>query len=194
MRTARDQKEAPSRVAVVGAGISGLTCAYELQKGGADVVVYESSDHVGGRMSTRVKDGLYFDIGADHLCDHYVHMKSLCAELDIEWEQMRHVEYAVIRDHEAVPLHQAVGWWSKMKLAMQYSPVDRGSAAERTAGGSADSRSGVDQRGDAVRVDSVRGDSVRLDWAAHLFFASSIKASSVGGSTGCADESPVSFT
>lgn len=116
----------PLRVAVIGAGISGLACAYELRKGGAEVVVYESEDHVGGRMATRVKDGFHFDIGADHLCDHYVQMKALCSELGVEWEEMRHVEYAVIRGKQAVPLHHAVSWWSKLKLAFQFFRVPEG--------------------------------------------------------------------
>jgi len=78
------------KVAVIGAGIAGLTCAYELQKGGAEVLVYEQGDLVGGRMATRVQDGFYWDFGADHLCNHYQQMKELCAELGVEWEKMRH--------------------------------------------------------------------------------------------------------
>ena len=38
------------RIAVIGAGIAGLTCAYELQKAGFDVVVLEKNSYVGGRM------------------------------------------------------------------------------------------------------------------------------------------------
>lgn len=38
------------RVAVVGAGIAGLTTATILKDGGVDSVIYESSDRVGGRM------------------------------------------------------------------------------------------------------------------------------------------------
>ena len=45
------------RIAVVGAGIAGLSCAYELQKQGFEVVVFEQDDHVGGRMWTSEKKG-----------------------------------------------------------------------------------------------------------------------------------------
>ena len=57
------------RIAIIGAGISGLTAGYELKKAGFDVTVYEKEALVGGRMSTRVIEGFHFDIGADHLWD-----------------------------------------------------------------------------------------------------------------------------
>jgi len=43
----------PRRVAVVGAGISGLTCASLLAKSGCQVMVYETGRGPGGRTSTR---------------------------------------------------------------------------------------------------------------------------------------------
>lgn len=58
--------EQPS-VAIVGAGISGLTCARELLDDGWRVVVFEKSRGLGGRMATRRgDDGLCFDHGAQY--------------------------------------------------------------------------------------------------------------------------------
>jgi renalase len=51
------------RIAIIGAGISGLVIAQKL-KNHADVVIYEKSRGVGGRMSTRYADPFYFDHGA----------------------------------------------------------------------------------------------------------------------------------
>nr|GLL41197.1 Mycolic acid cyclopropane synthase [Ipomoea trifida] len=51
------------RVAVVGAGISGLVSAYVLAKGGAGVVVYEKEDYVGGHAKTVTMDGVDLDLG-----------------------------------------------------------------------------------------------------------------------------------
>ena len=82
------------RIAVVGAGIAGLTCAYELQRAGFEVHVFEKEAWVGGRMATRVKDGFYFDIGAEHLIDLYVEMKKYCLEFGIPWEKMRFEKYS----------------------------------------------------------------------------------------------------
>jgi protoporphyrinogen/coproporphyrinogen III oxidase len=53
----------PTRVAVIGAGISGLACAYRLQQAGVDVALLEATDRVGGLMDTVEKDGLLFEAG-----------------------------------------------------------------------------------------------------------------------------------
>jgi hypothetical protein len=54
------------RVAVVGAGLAGLTCARELAQAGLDVTVYEKSRGVGGRLSTRRVDWATFDHGTQY--------------------------------------------------------------------------------------------------------------------------------
>lgn len=54
------------RVIVVGAGMTGLTAARTLSDQGHDVVVVEKSRGPGGRMSTRRKDELWFDHGAQY--------------------------------------------------------------------------------------------------------------------------------
>ena len=51
------------KVIVVGAGLAGLTCAKVLAEGGAEVVVLEASDGVGGRVRTDEKDGFLLDRG-----------------------------------------------------------------------------------------------------------------------------------
>ncbi|KHN30725.1 Putative fatty acid methyltransferase [Glycine soja] len=51
------------RVAVVGAGISGLASAYVLAKGGVNVVLYEKEDSLGGHAKTVNVDGVDIDLG-----------------------------------------------------------------------------------------------------------------------------------
>src|SRR5579863_9964810 len=41
------------RIAIVGAGIAGLTCALTLQDAGIAATLYESSQRVGGRMHSQ---------------------------------------------------------------------------------------------------------------------------------------------
>jgi len=51
-------------VCVVGAGFAGLAAARALRKRGADVVVLEARDRVGGRTETvTLDDGLRIDVG-----------------------------------------------------------------------------------------------------------------------------------
>lgn len=52
------------RVAVIGAGISGLAAARTLRAGGCAVTVYERSSHTGGRILTHRDGPFTFDLGA----------------------------------------------------------------------------------------------------------------------------------
>ncbi len=52
------------RVAVVGGGIAGLTCARELRLRGCEPVVFEAADRLGGRCSSRSTPVGLFDDGA----------------------------------------------------------------------------------------------------------------------------------
>lgn len=54
-------------IAVIGAGMSGLTCARQLQAQGHGVTVYEKNSEVSGRMSTRQTEFGGFDLGAQYL-------------------------------------------------------------------------------------------------------------------------------
>jgi oxygen-dependent protoporphyrinogen oxidase len=51
-------------VAVIGAGLAGLTAAYRLQQRGFDVTVFEERDRVGGRVWTVRKGDFIMDLGA----------------------------------------------------------------------------------------------------------------------------------
>ncbi len=74
------------RVAVVGAGIAGLHCAYRLQQAGVDVTVYEAAGHVGGRMTTakvEAYDGQLIEQGGELIDSNHVTLMALAEELDI---------------------------------------------------------------------------------------------------------------
>lgn len=48
---------------MVGAGISGLTCAYALKKRGVDVLVLEATPHPGGVIRSLSENGFLFELG-----------------------------------------------------------------------------------------------------------------------------------
>jgi len=54
----------PARIAVIGAGVAGLTCARELCLRGYDPVVFEADDRLGGRCSSRATRIGWFDDAA----------------------------------------------------------------------------------------------------------------------------------
>ncbi len=60
-------KDSP-RVAIIGAGLAGLTCARELTAQGVDPVIFDKGRGLGGRLSTRrAEGGFQFDHGARYL-------------------------------------------------------------------------------------------------------------------------------
>lgn len=91
-RSTRANYDAASRVAIIGAGISGLVCARTLLDHGVETIVFEKSRGVGGRMATRrTAEGPAFDHGAqyftarDERFRRYV--ESWCADgIVAEWQ------------------------------------------------------------------------------------------------------------
>jgi renalase len=65
-RSVLTHRAAP-RVAVIGAGVGGLTCARELCLRGFDPVVFEASDRLGGRCSSRSTRIGWFDDAAQSI-------------------------------------------------------------------------------------------------------------------------------
>ncbi len=54
-------------IAIIGAGISGLAAAHALQDAGHTVTLFEQSHDVGGRATTRKRDGFIYDSGAQYI-------------------------------------------------------------------------------------------------------------------------------
>lgn len=73
----------PHRIAVVGAGIAGLSAAYDLTKAGHKVTVYEAEDFVGGRMADRIVNGICTHSGASIIFSFNREMFDLIDELGL---------------------------------------------------------------------------------------------------------------
>ncbi|MEO7160219.1 MAG: FAD-dependent oxidoreductase, partial [Polaromonas sp.] len=65
-RTASSEPAKQRHIAVVGAGIAGITCARTLVQAGHRVTVFEKSSEAGGRMSTRASQFGSFDHGTQY--------------------------------------------------------------------------------------------------------------------------------
>ncbi|HTV57424.1 MAG TPA: protoporphyrinogen oxidase [Verrucomicrobiae bacterium] len=76
------------RVVVVGAGISGLSCAYRLHRLKIPCVVLEASDRPGGLAGTVERDGFLFETGPQSF-QGTDSLLGLIQELDIEGELLR---------------------------------------------------------------------------------------------------------
>ncbi len=77
------------KIAVVGAGISGLSCAYRLVQGGADVTLYEAGAYFGGHSNTVdvTLDGATFGVDTGFLVFNertYPNLIALFAELGVD--------------------------------------------------------------------------------------------------------------
>jgi len=68
---------------VVGAGISGLVCAYALRKAGIDAQVVESSPRPGGVIATERRDGYLLEFGPQSFTATSA-ILNLCRELQID--------------------------------------------------------------------------------------------------------------
>lgn len=55
------------RVCIIGGGISGLTVAFLLRRAGADVVLLEAADRLGGNIGTERRDGFLLENGPNSL-------------------------------------------------------------------------------------------------------------------------------
>lgn len=74
------------RVVVLGAGISGLTAAFDLLRAGCDVRVVEATDRAGGCIGTTRRGAYRFDNGVSSIQGDSQHFRSLCQDAGIGHE------------------------------------------------------------------------------------------------------------
>lgn len=94
-----DKSKSMKRVAVVGAGVSGLAAAYKLKSHGLDVTVFEAQERAGGKLRSVSQDGLIWDEGANTMTESEMEAKALINDLGLEEKQQfpisQHKRYIV---------------------------------------------------------------------------------------------------
>lgn len=90
VRGSRGSRGSNMRVVVVGAGLGGLACAYELKKAGLSATVYEASDRLGGRCfsNTTSFPGQVAENGGELIDTGHVELRKLAAELGLTLDDL----------------------------------------------------------------------------------------------------------
>ncbi|MCF7818171.1 MAG: protoporphyrinogen oxidase [Kiritimatiellales bacterium] len=96
------------KVAIVGAGITGLTAAFELKRRGVDCTVYEASDRVGGVIQTIHEDGFLVECGPNSILDTHPNLGKLITALELDDRKLPANTAAmnrfIVRDGEPIAL------------------------------------------------------------------------------------------
>src|SRR5881397_3333223 len=71
-------------VAIIGAGITGLTAAFYLQRRGTPVTVYEASSRVGGVIQSLRRDGYLVEFGPNTILETSPKMTQLVRDARLE--------------------------------------------------------------------------------------------------------------
>lgn len=79
-----------ARIAIVGAGLGGLACAYQLKKAGVNATLYEAADRLGGRCSSNSTTfpGQVAENGGELIDSTHFELRRLASELGLELDDL----------------------------------------------------------------------------------------------------------
>lgn len=120
--------EAHTQVIIIGAGIAGLTAAWELNKAGIKTLVLEADNVVGGRMQSIQSNGVIIDYGAQFLSNAYTIIPTLVKETKLSVEFVETSEWLGLIRKNGIALvhprkpwylvsHHIISFWDLLKLA-----------------------------------------------------------------------------
>ena len=84
--SANRSKASNPQIVIIGAGIAGLNCAWQLKKSGVSASVYEASNRTGGRIFSKkdiLAPGLYTELGGEFIDTEHSDMLRLCQEFGL---------------------------------------------------------------------------------------------------------------
>lgn len=132
---------ASGQVVVVGGGISGLSAAYDLERGGVACTILEKQARLGGVIETRVAGDCTLDCGPDSFLSAKPEALALITELGLEnevigsndhqrttfiWKQGRLIPLPegvmMIVPSRILPMAKSplLGWGTKLRMAAEY--------------------------------------------------------------------------
>jgi monoamine oxidase len=125
-RLGRDSR---GRVVVVGAGFSGLACAFELDEAGYDVVVIEARDRLGGRvLSFNAANGNAYirgrniEGGAELIGSNHPTWGNYAGRFGLEWlpvtEDEGDAEMPVVIGDQTLSFEESAALWHDMEEAL----------------------------------------------------------------------------
>ncbi|MGB8340575.1 MAG: NAD(P)/FAD-dependent oxidoreductase [Chthoniobacterales bacterium] len=118
-------------VAILGAGIAGLTAAYRLMQAGVACEIFEASNRTGGRMFTKYdfnKEGMFCELGGELVDSNHADLIALAGELGVGIQELKGVDKGadlyffggkLYADEQLIPLFQPFA----KKLAMDVSGI-----------------------------------------------------------------------
>ena len=108
------------KVAIIGAGISGLSVAHFLKKGEAEVIIFEKNNYPGGTISSKMVDGYLVEAGPNSTSETNFVIDELLDDLGIHDEKVYADENSkfrfILRDGTLHALPSGVGSFITTKL------------------------------------------------------------------------------
>jgi len=95
VRAAESTGSTSDPVAILGAGVAGLTAAYRLQRAGVPCEIFEASTRTGGRMFTKYdfnKEGMFCELGGELVDSNHADLITLAGELGLEIQELKGVD------------------------------------------------------------------------------------------------------
>ena len=113
-----------NRIIIVGAGLAGLSCAYELDNAGYNVILLEAQKRPGGRVSTYrdpFADHLYAEMGAEYVDSTDTYVRDYCKKFNLTILPAKQYDGAYVRGK-----HLSMEGLKSGRLKLPYQGINSG--------------------------------------------------------------------
>src|SRR4029077_11396246 len=138
------------RVVVIGGGFAGLTAAYELSRGGADVTVFEARNRVGGRVVsfTDLVPGGAMEGGAELIGTNHPIWQDYSKRFRLRFVKITEedAEAPIVLDGRRLSAAESEALWKEMETALNGMNEDASRLADPSAAWNAPDAAALDRR------------------------------------------------